>query len=162
MSHLRLFFFWSIDEHTTKSRCYAVVNELSDSYRGACSPLNFTMLLPDWGWFFWAKYKTEGRKGGGVYLHGGGRQGCSGHTGTWPSPGEPFPCVAAVGKTTLGYASAHHAWFTPPTSSVAGKIFPKKKQRKKQNQTNKKKKQHPKTPRRYYLAQWENWNAKNC
>lgn len=23
-----------------------------------------TVLLPDWGWFSWAKYKTEGRKGG--------------------------------------------------------------------------------------------------
>lgn len=150
--HAYTSFSWGIDECMTKRRHYALLNKLSGSYQGACSPPNFTPLLPDWGWFSWAKYKTEGRQG----RRGVSVWRCSAAAGT-PAPG-PAPRRTQGDFSLCCCCWENHSWvpkcsphLTSASHIISGSENISKKKKKKQQ--SKSKPNQP--PRRYYLAQWE-------
>lgn len=80
----------------------ALLNKLSDTHQGACSPLNFPtsgrlrlILLR-------STIKQKDGRAGRAYLHVDSTQGCSEHTSTWLCPGEPFLVLLLLRKPFLG------------------------------------------------------------
>ena len=131
--HTYTSFSWAVDKHMTKSRHYALLNRLSDSYQHACSPPNSTTSLPDWGWFSGAQHKTEGcqaRRGVSAWR-------CSAAAGT-PAPGPALGSLLLVllllGKPPLATQVLNTPDLCLPLLQWQGKYI-QKEHKKKQSKT---------------------------